>query len=147
MSRVERRIAEAIILAQAASDGGKYLQSKICHVPGTFAEEAKKAWTSRYPEKDRQIRRAIALIQKSGTPDFRFSIVIDKEKKARFIVYFNFTIDGRRGQVSFHSFDKSLERLVSGSQVTSWIEAQRKHHEKECCPEWCLKLGRCYSLF
>lgn len=115
MRCVDRRIAKAIYHAQAASDGGK----GISELQKWYAGSLRGAG---YPAKDTQILLAIDLINKSHSKTFRYSVKRGRDQNgcSSFIVYFDFKIDGKREQVSFHSFNKKLWNYVKRSRASTW---------------------------
>lgn len=95
----DRLIAEAILNAQIASDAGKS-RHHFRHVPT-------KAVAERYEAKDEYVRKAIRLIVTGRHSHFRFAV--QDGGSTPYLVYFEVEINGERCQVSFHSFDRSLE--------------------------------------
>jgi len=109
---INKSIVRNIVLARVASDGGKNITSMKYILPPYSIS----AWKNGYQDKDMYIRKAISTIcDCHGKSGFSFSVQIDKESKADFLVYFTFRVDGKRRQVSFHSYDTFLERFVDTS--------------------------------
>ncbi len=115
--RIRARIAEVIIQAQIASDAGKGVYVLSCDTDGR-----RKAKRKGYPAKDNAILEAIRLICQLREKTFRFSVCrsTDQNNHPCFIVYFNFYIDNKRRQVSFHCFDKRLWKFETKSRKTTW---------------------------
>ena len=95
-------IKACIVQAQIASDIAKDCYNDAYN---------KKAW---YRLKDKSIYKACHEISKShGKSDIKFSVQNDKDNIANFIVYFNFKINNKKQQISFHTYNDKLERFVS----------------------------------
>ena len=96
-------IARAIFNAQVASDAGKGI-FEFRHVP-------EPAVRGGYEAKDVYVRKAINLILASSESVFRFSV--RGGGFTPYLVYFEARLgDGRKYQVSFHSFDDYLGPFV-----------------------------------
>lgn len=122
---MNRRVVQEILLAQIASDGGKRIRSELlARANESIFDKMDKAWHCGYPEKDIHIMNAIKMIARSKDKAIRFSVQKDDEEVAKYLVYFDIRLNGRREQVSFHSFDMSLERFLSVNR-SSWIKAHR----------------------
>ena len=114
--RKEAIIAESILLAQVASDGGKLLERSRHINP--------YVWEQGYDLKDSYIKKAINLICSSKTSIFRFKVVKSRGC-ADILVYFEAKVNGKKTQVSFHSFDKKgLGKFITGndSMHIAWDE-------------------------
>ena len=117
MSDVNRIIARHIIYAQMASDAGKGIVSlkTSCH---SFDDEVKNKG---YDTKDGFIFKAVSLIRGTKT---NFNYWVEKAPDQRgnmsFGVYFDFKVDGKRQQVSFHTFSKKWVSLVHTGRKTRW---------------------------
>ena len=109
---MNKKIAELILRAQVASDGGK----GIIH---STSRKARRDNAGGYSRKDEYILEAIRLILTTGN-EFKFSVVEDKEDKADFIVYFTTKVDGEKFQVSFHSFCGELAKYCHKSFRIPW---------------------------
>lgn len=110
----DKKVAELILRTQNASDGGKHIQ---------FFPDCKKAVRDNcagYGQKDSLILAAIKLIRGSDNSCFRYAVVIDRQRIARYIVYFETRIDDVKYQVSFHSFDTRLGRYICNSRYARW---------------------------
>jgi hypothetical protein len=118
-------VVRALFLAQVASDSGKGKDSLKRLLPC-----ANQVHREGYPAKDREIRKAISLILQAGKAGkecgFRFEVTYG-DNRAPYLVYFDFRIGAERYQVSFHSFDKGLEKFIkTRSYRTRW---NRKREE------------------
>ncbi len=109
---MNKKIAELILRAQTASDGGK-------DISWNTSRKAKRDNSAGYWHKDKFVSEAIRLILTTEN-DFKFAVVKDKEGKANFIVYFSTKVDGENYQVSFHSFNGKLARYCKKSFRISW---------------------------
>lgn len=99
-------IARELILAQAASDGGKHIKDLLDLTP--YVPGLRKAYKKGYPAKEDHMRNAVAMI-KTAHGRSGFSFYETKDPKIQYrtndmtLVYFNFKVDGIRYQISFHS--------------------------------------------
>lgn len=113
---VNKKVAELILRAQNASDGGKNIDSLVLCTSEKTYRDNKHGYTG----KDMFIMKAIEMIARNRkNTNFRYSVVYDGEV-AKYLVYFDTTINGKKYQVSFHSFDNDLERFVRKSFKTEW---------------------------
>lgn len=110
---MNRNAAKNIILAQVASDGGKDISTLVDELMETsvayykpLKEEVLSAWNAGYQVKDVLIENACKIVARHRDPDIRFFVTKDRQGIAKFIVYFDVKINGKRWQVSFHSFSK-----------------------------------------
>lgn len=122
MNEIDKVISKYIILAQVASDGGKGINTLNNLFPTSRLVSYKG-----YDVKNVYIKKAIHMIQKSKDSIFRFYVKEDW-KIANYIVYFNFKLDGKRFQVSFHSF-KDWSRYKRKDYQTRW----NKRDSREAC--------------
>lgn len=110
-------ICKYLVLAQISSDAGKgiYDIADIIPIGNVYAKKE-------YRAKDALILKAIKLISSSNKTGFHFSVKHCYEYSSNaFLVYFNFKLNGKRMQISFHSFSNRLERWISKqSQSTRW---------------------------
>ena len=128
----DRMIAEAIVLAQVASDGGKRIGDIY-----NISTRSKKTWMDGYDSKDDEILRAIKMILSSKESAFRF-YVSEGDLYNSIIVYFDWRVDGVKRQVSFHSYFGELIKFAKKSRyATRWdkgssrqtaIEIARYYH-------------------
>ncbi len=120
-------IAKCIIGAQVGSDAGKGIYQ--------ISEADPWAADNGYDAKDYYIRKAIKAVIRNKESGVYFYVTPDYEGVAEYIVYFNYKIDGVRKQISFHSFDKRLERYVTSKSKkckTSWTY---KRDSRDNCVE------------
>jgi len=137
---VKARIAELIIQAQIASDSAKgkrtfpetnsdlYSRRHAENRHSRFDDENEpetgrdRASRRGYAHKDWAIINAIRLIALSHNKTYRYSVSrgLDQNDQPCFIVYFDFKIEGKRQQISFHCFNESLSRFVKNSSKSSW---------------------------
>jgi hypothetical protein len=117
MNNSVKKILRNLINAQIASDGGK----SVFELPRT-----EKEWAiakAGYAAKDRYISDAIGLINSSRNCGIYFSVTFCPELSEWndcYIVYFNIKINGKRYQVSYHSFDSRFEPLARYETSTRW---------------------------
>ena len=112
MSRnIDKEIAELILRAQNASDGGKGIMELVSK--GKSVRDNRRGYTG----KDQFVFLAISMIVK-GKSSFRFAVT-DGEITP-YLVYFETRISGKKFQVSFHSFDERLERFQGKSFRIKW---------------------------
>lgn len=113
----DRRIAEAIVLAQVASDGGKLIDDIY-----TISKRSRKTWLSGYDSKDAEIMRAIKMILSSKESSFRF-YVHEEDPHHMVIVYFDWRKNGIKKQISFHSFNHDFAKFSKKAKyATRWDE-------------------------
>ena len=134
---IEKRIARAIVYAQMASDSGKNI-NRLYTKNIQMDDETK--WKG-YKAKDGFIKEAITLCMKTKT-NFRFHVAEgpDQNGNPSFIIYFTIKINGKREQISFHSFNKKLWKLTPKGEKTHW---NRKPNGSF---EGCKALIKYYSL-
>lgn len=117
-----KKIAKHIILAQCASDGGK----GISLIKDMLGDESLYSYECGYGDKDHQIFSAMSLIARYHCKEFRYSVTRTDTCYARgswcFLVYFTFKLNGKRYQVSFHSFNSGLYHYYKHSQNVYWDE-------------------------
>lgn len=131
LTKTDKKIAESIILAQVASDGGKNIPD-INHI----LNQAYPIWKKGYKEKDRYILKAIYLINMSKNSRFRY-YVTEGDIPNSTLVYFNYNDrKGEKLQVSFHTFNAKIKQWISKRKnpayVTTWDEGSSRNN--------CLKL-------
>lgn len=136
-----KQIARLLLLAQAASDEGKgktLLSSLIVeNKTRALAEDG-------YSEKDIAIMELVQLLSRYPQRDCHFYVCKDAQKVAHYIVYFDVVFNGRRCQISFHSFDGRLKRFLSGS-CNSHVEWSCWESSRENAYELALKYGLVYE--
>lgn len=134
MVNFDREIARTIVYAQVASDGGKRI-SDIAKIN----DHTYPIWKKGYDAKDGLLMKAITLINKSDASAFRY-FVSKGNISGSTIVYFDFRIEGRRYQVSFHTFSSKVRRYTvkRGRYATRWDEKSSR--------ESCRLLAEAYGL-
>lgn len=125
LNNIDKKIAESIILAQVASDGGKNIPD-LQHI----FHKAYPVWLKGYEEKDKYILKAINLINMSRYSKFRYFVTIGDIPNS-ILVYFNYKDErGRKLQVSFHTFNDKIKQWISKRSkpryVTVWDEASSR---------------------
>jgi hypothetical protein len=127
----DRAIASHIVKAQICSDAGKDKYDPELIMPGH-----KHAVRVEYREKDYHILHAINGIVRSRNSIFRFSVTDESNIEGMAIVYFQFTIENIRYQVSFHTYlpDKLGAFVTSKRMRMKWDHASsynscKKLHE------------------
>lgn len=133
---MNKNAAKNIILAQVASDGGKHIRLLLDELPDNLRKEAKKAYCAGYSAKDELLERACLIVARHHDPDIRFFVTEDTQGVAKFIVYFDIKIDGKRWQASFHSFNKKR-----WSKWTKSTAASRGNWDHKNSRETCLHLA------
>lgn len=133
---LDGRVAKAIILAQTASDGGKQLrkryklgQEEIIY--SLFGRESTKAYKNGYKAKDAFVTAAIERIARNKNSGFRFFVTACNEKEnARFLVYFDYYIEDKKFQISFHSRDDTLKKYLKGCKKshTEWDKGNSRQN-------------------
>lgn len=114
---LDPRVCKYLVLAQISSDAGKHIATDL-----VFAVPIGKVYCAKgYDAKDTEIMKAIKTITHSKNSGFRFYVKeVDGFYKRAFIVYFNFKLDGKRYQISFHSFNLKLGRYTNEKFSTRW---------------------------
>ena len=126
---MKRALAKAIVFAQVASDGGKHIRA--------IAHFSPLVWSRGYDDKDAWIQKAIDLILKDKPADCHFYVSKDSEI-ANCIVYFTFTIDGKRYQCSFHSFNLEFLRYSCSKCASHWDEKSSRDAVCKLWEKYCL---------
>lgn len=129
---MNKQACKNIILAQIASDGGKGITELIDVIPNKLSEDAKKAWEAGYEAKDELLERACLIVARHRDPDIRFFVTNDKQRVAKFIIYFDIKVDGKRWQASFHSFNVKRWRKWEKSTVASRGNWDHKNSRESC---------------
>ena len=143
MKDVNSKIAGYICLAQQASDAGKgrYIvfrkkDDKSIEMNDGYVrrgrrdyQKNKKNYAQRnaYSVKEEFILRAINLIRNTKS-NFNYFIEASPDQNgfASYITYFDFKIEGKRFQVSFHTpqnLGKKLEKYINTGRKTRWDHA------------------------
>ena len=110
-------VFKRICYAQIASDGGKGIDNLKIFAP--------TIWCKGYSAKDREILRAINLINAGKGYSVKYSVKYDHTSRRMgdcYIVYFTYKVDGCRKQVSFHSFNRLLEQyqVANNDHIVRW---------------------------
>lgn len=135
---MNKQAAKAIILAQVASDGGKGIVELINALPKTLMPSAEKAWDAGYAFKDELLERACTIVARHHDNDIRFFVTEDKQGVAKFIVYFDIKVNGKRWQASFHSFSKRWSRWTKSTV------ASRGNWDHKSSRATCLELAKLF---
>lgn len=131
---MNKQAIRRIVLAQVASDGGKGIVDLIDVMPSNFMPSAQKAWNAGYAVKDNLLEQAVQITACHHDADIHFFVARDEEGVAKFIIYFDIRINGKRWQVSFHSFD---ERWTKWTKSTM---SSRGHWDHKKSRETCQML-------
>ena len=131
---MNKQAARRIILAQVASDGGKGIVELLNVMPNNLMPSAQKAWNAGYDVKDKLLEQACKIVACHNTYDIRFFVTEDKEGIAKYIVYFDVYIEGRKWQVSFHSFDNRWAKWTKSSIPS------RGHWDHKSSRETCINM-------
>ena len=132
MSNIDKKIAEAIVYAQIASDAGK---GKLI-LEGRNIFKYNYTVDKGYNAKDGYIFSALNLIRNTKNCSYKYYVTAqpDQNGNPSFIIYFNFKVNGKREQVSFHSFNKKMwKELVGSGTICHWqggIGGSRKACQK-----------------
>lgn len=109
--------ARYLILTQVASDGGKYIDDIIDILPGSIG-----AYHRGYKAKDEYLSKFLSLVTKVG-PASGFHFYVTDGGITPHLVYIWFRLNGRKRQVSFHSYDNALLKYKAyhhGRYKTRW---------------------------
>jgi len=109
--------ARYLILTQVASDGGKYIDDIIDILPGSIG-----AYHRGYKAKDEYLFKFLSLVTKVG-PASGFHFYVTDGGITPHLVYIWFRLNGRKRQVSFHSYDNALLKYKAyhhGRYKTRW---------------------------
>lgn len=123
---INREIARHIALAQIASDAGKRIYR--LHIKGD-----KRAVKFGYSEKDKEILKAISLINSVdiSTVDFRYFVTEEPDQngiKSR-VVYFYDTKN--KLQISFHTFCGKIKKHKGEGTFMFWCGKQSAQFTKK----------------
>ena len=126
---LDLRVCKYILLAQIASDGGKH--RCLWELP-TMIPIGEVYYTKGYNVKDSEILKAIKTINQSPkSTGFHFYVKeVDGFRSRAFIIYFNFKLDGKRYQISFHSFNKKMQRYSNNRFSTRWDKKSSRESAK-----------------
>lgn len=111
-----KAIANRLILAQIASDGGKGIED-LCELLGSYksyhiAEQG-------YKVKDIHILKAINFINVHHDRNFHYGVLRNTVGTPKYLVYFSFIIEGIKYQMSFHTYSDAFEKFV-GKNPMHW---------------------------
>lgn len=113
---LDKRIARAIIAAQLCSDGGKRDRRLLTKIIRFTVDDNfwKEQWVKGYPRKTFWIDRAIQMIDCSKEQTYHYWVEDSPDQNGynSVIVYFDFKIDGRRHQVSFHTPENKITGVL-----------------------------------
>lgn len=115
--RTDARVAELILRAQNASDGGKGISCI------GYGRKAQKDNHKAYLSKDSLIYEAVKTIlyNKNKNCSFRFGVTRATTGYAPYIIYFSCQIKGgEKYQVSFHSYSRMWEQFIKTSHHVMW---------------------------
>lgn len=128
LNKIDKKIAESVILAQVASDGGKNIPDIQTILPTAY-----QAWKEGYPAKDRYIIKAINLINMSHHSKFRY-YVVPGDIKESILVYFDYRdLKGRKLQISFHTFNPKIEKWISKRKYPRYTTEWTEESSREAC--------------
>jgi hypothetical protein len=143
--KLSHYVAKQIVLAQTASDGGKVKSGKLTFghwelLALRYATKIGYAYFKKgYLAKDWCILKAIEGILRDKNSGFTFYITRKEFRDSRekrstsFVIYFNFRLEGRRLQVSFHSFSDPLWDYYSyGKRATATRWLGRSDSRESC---------------
>lgn len=129
MNKLLKKVIMLVASAQMHSDEGK-VHYKVNQPVITFKGNCRYG----YKGKDAAIMAAICVINNHPRMGVNYYI---KDNGENVIVYFNFKVDGKRLQISFHSFSDELRKLVGKGSPCRWREGIGS---RETC---CLLLKLC----
>ena len=118
---LNRKVASALLRAQLHSDAAKYIHEIRKETRAQKAEFVKCESSYYYEEKenhyrykDEYILKAIQRILSDKNSGFTFYVTYGG--LTPYLVYFTFRLDGKRYQISFHSYDRNLFRYFKNSE-------------------------------
>lgn len=108
------KIAELVLRAQTASDGGKGIKEL------RYSQRSITDNRAGYGVKDHYIISAINLIN-GGRSNWKYAVVKAGDfMDPAWIVYFETRVDGDKIQISFHTFNSYFRRFTRKSFRTKW---------------------------
>lgn len=118
LTKTEKAIIRAIIMAQVASDAGK--RQHLVYLPG-----AQYAASGKYRTKSFYELRALKMITTSPRCciNYRCELAPDQNGYPSVLIYFDIRVDGARYQVSFHNPSRKASDLmpfVGTGRKTRW---------------------------
>lgn len=131
-----KQIIKEIILAQVSSDypkGRTALRKEIERSPKRELMFLIRHYGYTYAHKDIHIKTAIKYICATHPKEVHFYVKVDADKVAKYLIYFDIKVNGKRRQVSFHSFSDEWKRYLSpvGSST---------HWDRKCSQQNCIEL-------
>lgn len=118
---LNRKVASALLRAQLHSDAAKYIHEIHKETRAQKAEFVKCESSYYYEEKenhyrykDEYILKAITRILSDKNSGFTFYVTYGEFTP--YLIYFTFRLDGKRYQISFHSYDRNLFRYFKNSE-------------------------------
>ena len=134
-NNVEARIALCIIRAQKSSDAGKGID-RI-----SLSKKLSRPCMMGYGFKEADIVEAIRLIRRNKTQfNYWVEFAPDQNGVNSIVVYFDFKIDDKRYQVSFHNHGcKELGAYVNTGRKTHWHKTVSSYYS-------CTKLQEYYQI-
>lgn len=128
---LDLRVCKYLVLAQIASDGGKHLWFGKDDLSNSLSIGPVYRLKG-YSVKDSEIIKAINTITRSKkSTGFHFYVKeVDGFRSRAFLVYFNFKLDGKRYQISFHSFNLKLEKFANDKFSTRWDKKSSRESAK-----------------
>ena len=140
VTKLDKAICKSIILAQVASDAGKGIDDLyfLLRKSPKLQNDIEDANWMGYSAKDKYIISAIKNICKSKQSHVRF-YVTKCDIVQSYLVYFTANLNGKRYQVSFHSFCHGLEKFCHSNEITT-------HWDKKSSRNSCHKLAQICGL-
>jgi len=124
-------VFKCICNAQIASDGGKGIDILRFYAP--------TVWQKGYKAKDREILRAISLINKGNGYSVKYSVSRDyystRLDRRCYIVYFTYKVNGERKQISFHTFMDLSDYTASSTHIVRWDKGNSRQNVIELLNE------------
>ena len=124
---LDKRIARALVAAQLCSDGGKRDRRLLTKIIRFTSDDIfwKTQWNKGYSRKTFWLNRAIQMIDCSKEQDYHYWIENSPDQNGydSVIVYFDFKIDGKRHQISFHTPKNQVKGLLEknkSGRKTRW---------------------------
>ena len=117
---------KCIVLAQIASDAGKYISGDLV---SNNNGANRHAISHGYGDKDKFLKNALCSILRDKNSGFVFHVSDGGSTPS--LVYFNFKLNGERKQISFHSFDPWLEKFHTGKCATRWDKGSSRDTARE----------------
>lgn len=132
-----KNIIKNIILAQVASDAGKYVYTIKNYTPPILLKEVKAAEHFGYNRKEIYIQNAIKIINKTPRCGINYWCIKapDQNGYDSIITYFDIKANGKRFQISFHSpYNRTLlSDMNKKGRKTRW--EKRENGSRNACIE------------